>query len=249
MPTAISTAPEFGFTEALFAAVNEHFEQTAARSVPDGQIVATNYSDRFRARFGAEGASAQEVDAFEAETGLELPDDLRWLVQNTHDPGGAFFGWLKEPERIAESRDWIRNGIEFDLQHGTTWLKRWGEPPKEIDARIEIFRADFQSWPALVPVMGHRFLRIDPCNSGQPVYSIVQTDIIYYGANLASWLAMEFLRRPMSEREIKSLPTDSPWDAYAHNLGLLRDIDGVGERLAAETAVRLRKMLGKDLDS
>ena len=249
MRNIISTAPEFGFTEALFTAVNEHFEQAAARAAPDGHIVAANYSERLRARFGVEGASAREIKAFEAQTGLELPGDLRWLAQHTHDPGGAFFGWLKEPQRIAQSLDWIRTGIEFDLQHGTTWLERWGKPPRDIETRIEIFRADFHSWPALIPIMGHRFLRIDPCRSGQPVYSIMQTDIIYYGANLASWLAMEFLGRRMSDSELQSLPTDSPWDAYARELGVIRDIDGVGERLAAEAAIQLRKAFGKDLDS
>ena len=54
-------------------------------------------------------------------------------------------------------------------------------------------REDFKSWPRLVPVFGHRYLVVDPCEPGNPVFSIMQTDIIYYGTNLGEYLTYEFL--------------------------------------------------------
>lgn len=38
-------------------------------------------------------------------------------------------------------------------------------------------------------------LAAQPCRSGNPVFSIVQTDIIYYGADLAHYLLNEFVDR------------------------------------------------------
>jgi len=62
-------------------------------------------------------------------------------------------------------------------------------------------REDFKSWPRLVPVLGHRYLTVYPCSSNNPVFSIWQTDIIYYGTNLGAYLTNEFLNRDwISER-------------------------------------------------
>jgi hypothetical protein len=36
-------------------------------------------------------------------------------------------------------------------------------------------------------------LAAEPCRPGNPVFSIVQTDIIYYGADLAHYLVNEFI--------------------------------------------------------
>ncbi len=55
----------------------------------------------------------------------------------------------------------------------------------------------------------------------------MQSDIIYYGADLASWLAAEFLGGdPVPEEKAGTLPMDSAWDNYAQNQNVRRDIDG-----------------------
>src|SRR5262249_52882546 len=87
---------------------------------------------------------------------------------------------------------WVFQGIEFDIRQGL-WLKRWGTRPKSMSDALETARSDFVSWPKLLPVYGHRFLAADPCRSDNPVFSIMQTDIIYYGSNLAHYLMEEFV--------------------------------------------------------
>lgn len=123
--------------------------------------------------------------------------------------------------------DWVRQGIEFDLQHNGTWLEAWGEPPSDIEARKAIFATDFETWPKLIPIKGHRFIRIEPVQSGHPVYSIMQTDIIYYGPTLADWLRAEFLGANFwSPDGTDNLPNDSAWDSFARDEGVLHDVDG-----------------------
>jgi hypothetical protein len=73
-------------------------------------------------------------------------------------------------------------------------MKRWGARPADSDAAKAIIRRDFVTWPKLLPICSHRYLAAEPCASDNPVFSIVGTDMICYGANLAHYLHLEFLR-------------------------------------------------------
>lgn len=46
--------------------------------------------------------------------------------------------------------------------------------------------------PRLVPLFGHRYLTVDPAYQPSPVFSVYQTDVIYYGANILNWVEWEF---------------------------------------------------------
>ncbi|MDQ7249798.1 hypothetical protein [Dongia sedimenti] len=147
------------------------------------------------ARYGAPGLSAVDTASIEAELGFRLPPDFVYLFQNLQDPGGVFFPWRDFDKRqYDEMIAWVLHGIEFDIEHNGFWLERWGGRPSHLSAALEIARSDFPAWPKLLPIFGHRFLAAEPCRSGNPVFSIKQTDIIYYGADLAHYLLLEFAR-------------------------------------------------------
>ncbi len=44
----------------------------------------------------------------------------------------------------------------------------------------------------MIPVFSHRYLPDDPNEAGNPVFSVYQTDIIYYGADLLDYFENEF---------------------------------------------------------
>ncbi|HEY6270031.1 MAG TPA: hypothetical protein VIX11_17150 [Candidatus Acidoferrum sp.] len=44
----------------------------------------------------------------------------------------------------------------------------------------------------MIPIFSHRFLPAEPATAGNPILSVYQTDIIYYGTDLASYFANEF---------------------------------------------------------
>ena len=46
--------------------------------------------------------------------------------------------------------------------------------------------------PRLIPILSHRYMPDDPPLAGNPVFSVYQTDIIYYGYDLASYFESEF---------------------------------------------------------
>ena len=152
--------------------------------------------------YGAGGLSLAEIAAIEAGLGFRLPEDFAYLLANVRDPGAVLFPWSNfKKQDYDTSMAWIREGLEFDVEHDF-WMKRWGERPAALAAALDIARRDFATWPRLLPVFGHRFLAAEPCRSGNPVFSIMQTDIIYYGADLAHYLVNEFV--------------DKDWELHTH---------------------------------
>jgi hypothetical protein len=158
--------------------------------------------------YGAGGLSDSEIATIESLIGFQLPDDFALLLANMRDPGGIMFPWSNFRRQDYDSSiALVLEGIEFDIENGF-WMDRWGERPAGLPAAIDIARNDFATWPKLLPISGHRFLAAEPCRVGNPVFSIVQTDIIYYGADLAHYLVNEFV--------------DHDWKFHAHDQPIQR---------------------------
>ena len=75
------------------------------------------------------------------------------------------------------------------------WLEEWGALPDDPSESREINAHALAEAPALVSIMGHRAIPNDPLVAGNPVFSVWQTDIVLYGANLIDYLANELRRR------------------------------------------------------
>jgi hypothetical protein len=67
--------------------------------------------------------------------------------------------------------------------------------PSSARAREQVLREVVSRAPKLIPLIGHRYLPEQPHESGNPVFSIVYTDMIYYGANLKDYFEREFTIR------------------------------------------------------
>jgi hypothetical protein len=144
--------------------------------------------------YGVKGLSSAEIRSIEGELDLQLPEDFVYLFQNLQDPGKVLFPWANFDKREYDERiAGVLNGIEFDIDRNALWLDRWWERPTALSAALNIARGDFATWPKLLPIHSHRFLAAEPCRSGNPVFSIVQTDIVHYGADLAHYLMHEFV--------------------------------------------------------
>jgi hypothetical protein len=144
--------------------------------------------------YGPGGLSTSDIEKLQSQLGFPLPEDFCYFLQNVIDPGEVLFDYHNfNKQHYDSSIAWILHGMIFDIEKNNLWLRRWGNKPVDLKSKIEIARADFPSWPKLLPIHGHRYLAAEPCRAGNPVFSIMQTDIIYYGANLAHYLVNEFL--------------------------------------------------------
>jgi hypothetical protein len=103
----------------------------------------------------------------------------------------SFYNWLTDTDALRDAFAQPLEGLLFDVEHDGFWLKAWGEEPVSPDARAAVVQEQIRAAPRLVPVFGHRYLLAEPCQAGNPVLSIVQTDGIIYGADLRRYLLAE----------------------------------------------------------
>jgi hypothetical protein len=139
------------------------------------------------------GLSDAELTRAESVVGARFPPDLRSFLSEGLPAGRGFPQW-REPEsaEIREQLDWPYEGIAFDIEHNAFWWEAWGTRPPGIHKALQVARACVDQAPRLIPVFGHRYIPAEPELTGNPVFSVYQTDIIYYGVDLATYLRCEF---------------------------------------------------------
>jgi hypothetical protein len=109
--------------------------------------------------YGVSGLSPAEIASIEAQLGFRLPEDFAYLFQHLRDPGRVFFPWSNfKKQEYDNSIRGVLQGIEFDIDRNKFWMDRWGKRPPTLSAALDIARKDFETWPKLLPVSGHRFL-------------------------------------------------------------------------------------------
>ena len=140
-----------------------------------------------------EGLSDAECNAIEARGRFVFPPDLRAFLQAALPVSHGFVDWRAlSDERLANYLDAPFEGIAFDIEVNVFWLPEWGPRPDVLDDAVAIARAAFDAAPGLIPILGHRYIPDRPREAGNPVFSVVQTDIIVYGASLAAYGETEF---------------------------------------------------------
>ena len=156
----------------------------------------------------APGLTLAQLRAAEQRWRFEFPPDLAELLSFALPISGGWYDW-RDPDNaaIVSAMQWPLEGMRFDIENNTFWPREWGERPSTIDAAFEIAATQVSHAPPLVPLCGHRYMPTEPHERDNPVFSVYQTDIIYYGANLWEYLSNEysyFFRGPGSEFEISS---------------------------------------------
>jgi hypothetical protein len=145
------------------------------------------------------GYTQAELDSAQRRFGLEFPPDLIALLRDKRPANGH--DWTNDAD-IRRALAWPFEGLLFDVEQNHLWWPEWGTRPTNADARKEILRSVVSRAPKLIPLIGHRYLPEEPREQGNPVFSVYQADVIYYGANLTDYFEREFLgfnHRPWSQ--------------------------------------------------
>jgi len=139
------------------------------------------------------GLSDAELEAVESRYGFTFADDHRVFLKAGLPLGRSWPDWRDGDTHDLRGRlDAPAAGVLFDIGHNGFWYPGWGERPKDRKAALGLAREHLLDVPQLVPVFGHRYLPAGTGQSGHPVLSVMQTDIIYYGNHLADYLRHEF---------------------------------------------------------
>lgn len=139
------------------------------------------------------GLSRDEILAIEDSYGVRFPADLRAFLEYALPVSNGWVNWRGEsPQVVQERLDWPSEGICFDIEHNGFWWEGWGPSPPSLAEACAVARHALASAPRLIPICGHRYMPDRPAESGNPVFSVYQTDIIYYGKDLMDYFANEF---------------------------------------------------------
>ena len=139
------------------------------------------------------GLSDRELSTVENRFGFKFPPDLQALLKLGLPVSEKFPNWRDEtPEEINERLNWPFDGMCFDIEYNKFWMNEWGVRPTQIAEAFAVARKQVEKAPRLIPIFIHRYIPAEPNESGNPVFSVYQTDIIYYGTDLASYLSAEF---------------------------------------------------------
>src|SRR5258708_28992278 len=152
------------------------------------------------------GLTTNELRENENRYDLRFPPDLVEFLSLGLPVSQGFPNWrtgmitrTKDVIPIAEQLEWPADGICFDIEHNNFWMEEWGPQLEDMQHAFQLAREKIKEAPALVPVFEHRFLPVEPLLEGNPVLSVWQTDIIYYGVDLPNYLANEFHLPPSTQ--------------------------------------------------
>lgn len=141
----------------------------------------------------ASGLSEAEAQHAETTYGFRFPPDLRAFLMYALPVSAHWPNWREElNSEILQMMSWPVEGICFDISNNVFWPEEWGARPASANQACEIAGQKVAEAPKLIPVSGHRYIPSSPEESGNPVFSVYQTDIIYYGADLWNYLENEF---------------------------------------------------------
>ncbi len=157
------------------------------------------------------GLSEQEIVTIEQHYQVRFPPDYRLFLQVLHSvdrplvgarysddktmiptTAPSFYNWQTDTEAIQATYEWLVEGLVFDVQHADVWLPSWGAKPTTAEGQEARVRELVNAAPKLIPVFAHRYLLASPCEAGNPVLSISQSDIIIYGVDLHDYFLTEF---------------------------------------------------------
>jgi hypothetical protein len=148
------------------------------------------------------GVALSEVELATAQDEAEaiFPPDLCELLTTTLPTGPELPDWRHRPgEEMRAWRQRIVDGFHFDVIYNGFWLPDWGERPDDPHESRSLVAERLAEVPQLIRIAGHRGIPNEPLASDNPVFSVMQTDIVVYGINLADYLVNEFHRDELQE--------------------------------------------------
>lgn len=137
------------------------------------------------------GLSRAEQKAIEARFGFTFAPDHAALLSTCVPVGERWPDWRSDPESsLARRLDAPVDGALFDVSVNGFWPTSWGVRPEDPQEAAGVARRRLLLWPKMVPLFSHRYMAAG--RAGRVVFSIHQTDVIYYGSNLHDYFEREF---------------------------------------------------------
>ncbi len=160
------------------------------------------------------GLGVEEIKGLEDDWNINFPEEFRTFLSVLNAPtmkcsryswskgkpnelvqvddAPSFYDWAEDFSQIKSARNWLKEGIMFDVEESDLWRESWGPKPAGREKQEQKLAELINSAPTLIPVVGHRYLLDHVLSTGRPVLSVYQSDVIIYGSNLADYLFRDF---------------------------------------------------------
>lgn len=164
------------------------------------------------------GLTACELIKLKQALGAAFPPDYAAFLQKALPVGHGFPDWRAVAKgashySIEGSMAWPLEGLQFDVKHNALWLSSWGDQPASLQAQLQRVKHLVKQAPKLIPVYSHCYLPAIPFQAENPILSVYQSDVIYYGFDLPSYFKHEFSISFPDWYQHKETPTPiSFWD-------------------------------------
>jgi hypothetical protein len=136
-----------------------------------------------------EAYTPRELDRAQDIYDLIFPPDLIAFLSKRHPL--LQYEWRTDNDAIRTMLRWPYEGLLFDVENNNLWLPDWGKRPVTEARRAGRLKEIIDDAPKLIPLCGHRYLPADPKEADNPVFSVYQSDIIYYGTSLHEYIGRE----------------------------------------------------------
>lgn len=141
----------------------------------------------------ARGLSEGELAATETEFGFRFAADHRDLLARALPTGSGWPAWRRRDDELRRRLEQPAEGLAFDAVHNGFWPTSWGVRPSGSIAVTHAVQVAARKVPVLVPLYRHRYVPAAATPGPSPVFSVHQSDVIYYGRDLADYATREFL--------------------------------------------------------
>lgn len=160
------------------------------------------------------GLTAEEIATIEQRYDICFPIELKNFYSVLLPVSDGFYNWRNASESSVEM---IKRALEMplvgllqDLEE-LYWCDEWGEEPGSIEEKKMILAKLYEKAPKLIPVYSHRYMPYLDKEEEMPIFSIYQSDIIYYGENLLSYFEIEFGLKHYSDMKCDNIPHIDFW--------------------------------------
>ena len=145
------------------------------------------------------GLTEEEFLKIEEIYGITFPADLHMIYENfipISKKPRSFYNWHDfSPQNIAHIKKKIFRAYKYFIPYMRPFYKM--SLHKDMDQLTD--EALILTLPQLIPIYGHRFMPASPEDAGNPVFSIVGTDMIYYGSDIFNYFDLEFAYEPSTK--------------------------------------------------
>jgi len=160
------------------------------------------------------GLSSRQLELAQEYYNVIFPPDLKELL-GAINPTQSFYDWSNFSEDniqlLNERLALPVKGVLFDVENNDFWLNSWSNKPSTLDDRLLFASKQMETTPKLIPIMGHRYISTEPNEVDNPVFSVSQTDIIFFGENLWDYFEVEFGKKQHSDIECSFIKKISFW--------------------------------------